>query len=165
MLNGFFYCNPAAVQNTYHALKDTYNLDLYGFDSHLGWADIFNNSDITTNVLSKYKFMLHLKGNGYLCNSVICACMVGMPVIMSKDVYVNTLYSQFIPKDLVILIDNNNIGKITPDEIIPVLEDVLKMSYNDYYNLSKKIYIHSTFFREYYNFELEHLYYFMNRLN
>jgi hypothetical protein len=91
--------------------------------------------------------------------------MVGMPVIISKDVYVNTLYSQFIPKDLVILIDNNNIGSITPSEVIPVLEDVLKMSYNDYYNLSKKIYIHSTFFREYYNFELEHLYYFMNHLN
>jgi hypothetical protein len=164
MLNGFFKCNPTAVQNTYHALKDTYNLDLYGFDSELGWANIFDNSDITNNILSKYKFMLHLKGNGYLCNSVICACMVGMPVIMSKDVYINTLYYQYIPEELVILIDNNNIGAITPNEIIPVLENALKMSDSDYQALSKKIYVHSTFFREYYNFELEHLYHFMNHL-
>jgi hypothetical protein len=164
MLNGFFNFNADAVKNTYYKLKKVYSIDLFGYDSELGWTDVLNNSPIENNVLSKYKFYLHLKGNGYLCNSVICAMMVGMPVIMSKDVYVNTLYSQFIPKELVILCDNDNITQINENELIPKLDYAISMSDEEYLELSKKVYVHSTFFREYFNFELKHLYYFMNNL-
>jgi hypothetical protein len=164
MLNGFFNINPEAVKSTYIQLSQHYSIDLYGYDSPLGWADIFENTIVHDNILSKYKFMLHLKGNGYLCNSVICALMVGMPIIMSRDVYINTLYYQFIPQELIILCDNNNINSITSSEVIPSLEYAINMSDTDYLELSKKLYIHGTFFREYYDFELKHLYHFMNNL-
>jgi hypothetical protein len=164
MLNGFLKYNPESVKKSYEILKKKYEIHLYGYDSELGWANIINNYDLNNNVLSKYKFMLHLKGNGYLCNSVIFSMMVGLPIIMSKDVYYQTLYCQFIPRDLIILFDNENILSVTPNEIIPSLEYALNMSDDNYYILSKKIFIHGTFFREYYNFELEHLYSFMNNL-
>lgn len=164
MLNGFFNFNPPAVKDTYNSIKNDYNVDLYGYDAELGWADIFNNTDLASNVLTKYKFMLHLKGNGYLCNSVVCACMTGTPIIMSRDVYHRTLYSQFIPEELVILIDNKDIARITPKEVIPALEKALKLSEEEYLSLSKKLFIHGTYFREYYAFEIEHLYHVMNNM-
>jgi len=165
MLNGFLECNPQAVKTTYMELCNNYSIDLYGYDSPLGWSDVFETTNIQDNVLSKYKFMLHLKGNGYLCNSVICALMVGMPIIMSRDVYINTLYYQFIPQELIILCDNNNICSITSSEVLSSLHYAINMSDSDYLELSKKIYIHGTFFREYYDFELKHLYHFMNNLS
>lgn len=165
MLNGCFKFNPTAVKDTYNDLKQKYVIDLYGYDADKGWANIFDNDDITTNVLSQYKFMLHLKGNGYLCNSVICAGMAGMPIIMSRDVYIKTLYYQFIPEDLIILIENDDIARISSHSVSPVLDKVLTMSDADYMSLSKKLHIHFTFFRENYTFELEHLYNFMNNLH
>jgi hypothetical protein len=163
MLNGFFKMNNLSVQNTYENLKKKYEIDLYGFDSELGLTDVLNNSS-ENNVLAKYKFMLHLKGNGYLCNSVICAFMVGMPVIMSRDVYIQTLYYQFIPQELIILIDNDDIQKINENEVKPQLDFALNMSDEEYMTLSKKTYIQGTYFREYYKDEINHLNYFMNNL-
>ena len=167
LLNGFFSYNNTSIKNTYHALKQKYNLDLYGYEKlngELGWADIINNYNIDTNILSKYKFSLHLKGNGYLCNSVIFSMMCGIPVIMSKDNYIKTLYYQFIPEELVILIDNNDIQNINEDEVIPALNYALEMTDEQYLELSKKIFIHSHYFREYYYTEINHLYFFMNNL-
>ena len=83
---------------------------------------------------------------------------------MSTDVYYKTLYSQFIPKELIILFDIDDITRVTPNHIIPTLDYALNMSDSDYYNLSKKLFIHGTFFRETYKFELEHMYSFMNNL-
>jgi hypothetical protein len=167
LLQGVYSYNCTSIKNTYNNLKEKYNFDLYGYEKlhgEIGWADIIDNYNIDTNILSKYKFYLHLKGNGYLCNSVIFAMMCGIPVIMSRDVYIKTLYYQFIPEELIIFIDNNDIQKINEKEVIPALEYALKMSDTEYLELSKKIFLHSNFFREYYYTELNHLYYFMNNL-
>jgi len=165
MLQGSFNLNPDAVKNTYNKIYNQYNIDLFGYDSPKGWANVIDNSDINNHVLSNYKFMLQLKGNGYLCNSVVFGVMVGIPVIMSKDVYKRTLYSQFIPEELIIFIDNDDINRITPSEVKSALEKALHMSDTEYLDLSKKLFIHGTFFREYYRFELQHMYHFMNNLN
>ena len=162
ILNGFFKCNNISIINTYNILYTKYDINLYGYDSVLGWGDTLTN-DININILSKYKFNLHLKGLGYLCNSVLFSMMAGIPTIMSYQNY-HTLYNQFIPEDLIILYDNTDANKTNPEQIIPVLDKVINMSNNDYNELSQKIYIHGTFFRKYYKDELEHLFYFINIL-
>ena len=166
--HGFFDCNHDAIKNTYRMLQPKYDIHLYGYDSNkfnstYGWGDtITENMDL--NILTKYKFNLHLKGCGYLCNSVLFAMMSGIPTIMSKQNYYETLYYQFIPKELIIFYDNYHAQLTTPSEIECVLKDVCNMSLNDYLLLCKKNYIHGTYFRKQYTDEIEHLYNFMNKL-
>jgi len=164
ILHGFFKYNSESIKSTYNVLKNNYQLDLYGFDADLGWADT-TSGDPEVNILSKYKFNLHLKGLGYFCNSVLFSMMAGIPVIMSHENYYKTLYYQFIPKELIIFYDNNNFNDTRPCQIIPVLERVKNMSLAEYTSLSKKVYIHGNYFRKYYQDELKHLYYFINELN
>jgi hypothetical protein len=71
LLSGFFSYNCIAVKNTYHNLKKIYNIDLYGFENlneELGWANIVDNYNIDTNVLSKYKFSLQFHFIFYFTN-------------------------------------------------------------------------------------------------
>lgn len=137
-------------------LRELYGYNNYGYDSDLGWADTMSR-DLPNNVLTQYKFFLHLKGQGYLCNSPIFAMMCGIPVIMEKKIYYNTLYCQFIPKDLIIFYENI-------ESIENTIKNVLKMPDNEYLELSKKLFIHGTYFRTYYADEIERLYYFINHL-
>lgn len=165
MLNTFFNNNHSAIVNTYGELKNKYLLDSYGADSSLGWTSVMNvNIEIENNVLTKYKFFLHLKGIGYLCNSVIFACMVGMPIIMSRENYVKTLYSQFIPPELIIFYDNYEVSKTNPQEIISAIDLSIDMSIDKYMDLSTKLFIHGTYFRENFNFEINHLFNFLNKI-
>jgi len=149
MLNGFFNYNNNAIKSTYNYLKNIYMIDLYGYDSELGWSDVLStNSD--NHIFLKYKFFLHLKGIGYLCNSVICAIMAGIPVIMSRENYYKTLYSEFIPEDLIIFIENEDCNKITPNEVEKGIKKAMNMSLQEYNILSAKCFIHGTYFRKYY---------------
>ena len=163
MLNNGFKHNHISIQNTYEQLKTEYNLDLYGGDSDLGFTNT-TSSPIETNVLSQYKFFIHLKGLGNLCNSAIFACMCGMPIIMSRENYVKQ-YINFIPEDLIIFYDNWHYYQTTPEQIIPVINKTLQMTDANYKELSKKLYIHGTYFRKYYKDEIEHLNFFVNNLS
>ena len=90
--------------------------------------------------------------------------MAGIPIIMSYQNYYTTLYHQFIPKELIIFYDNHDANKTSSEQIEPVLKQVMNMSELEYKKLSFKLYVQGTYFRKYYNCELEHLYYFMNNL-
>ena len=164
LLNGFFKYNNDSIKNTYNILKNNYDVDLYGYDSELGWVNT-TTDDLDINVLTKYKFNLHLKGLGYLCNSVVFCIMAGIPVIMSRENYYKTQYYQFIPEELIIFYDNYDSNQTNEHQIIPVLENVMKMSIDEYEILCKKIYIHGNYFRNYYEDEIKHLYYFIDNLN
>jgi hypothetical protein len=164
--HGAFNYNPDAIKNTFEILRKQYKIDLYGFDSlqfnSSGWGETLTE-DMSKNILTQYKFNLHLKGLGYLCNSVLFSMMSGIPTIMSKQNYYETLYYQFIPKELVILYDNLHAHLTNPQEIEIVLNECINMSFIDYTILCKKNYIHGTYFRKQYKNELEHLYHFMNK--
>jgi hypothetical protein len=164
MLNGFFNCNNDSIKNTYKYFnqKTSYKLDLYGYDSELGWADVMSEN-MEINILTKYKFYLHLKGLGYLCNSTLFCMMSGIPIIMSYENYYTTLYHQFIPEELVIFY-NSKSNTTNQQDIIPALNYANNMSEKDYNELSHKTYLHGTFFRKYYKDEIEHLNYFMNNI-
>lgn len=166
--HGFFYYNHDAIKDTFMVLRNKFDIDLYGYDSEkfgsqCGWGDTITEN-MELNILTKYKFNLHLKGLGYLCNSVLFAMMSGIPTIMSRQNYYETLYYQFIPEDLIIFYDNNHAQLTKPSEIDCVLEKVSKMSLDDYVKLCKKNYIHGTYFRKQYQNEIEHLFYFMNKI-
>jgi hypothetical protein len=163
MLNGFFNYNNNSIIESYEKIKKIYKIDMFGYDSPNGFANTIN-STIESNVLSRYKFFLHLKGIGYLCNSVIFACMCGIPIIMSRENYLKTLYYQFIPEDLIFIYENNDCNKTNPEEIIPAIEKALNLNKKEYLDLSEKLYIHGNYFRKYYKNETEHLIYFMNNL-
>jgi len=163
--HGCFKNNPRAIKDSFQILRQKYNIDLYGYDSQefnsCGWGDTITEN-MEKNILTKYKFNLHLKNLGYLCNSVIFSMMSGIPTIMSKQNYYETLYYQFIPKELVILYDNMHSHLTNPEEIQIVLNKCINMSFYDYITLCKKNYIHGTYFRKQYNNELEHLFHFIN---
>ena len=159
----FIADSPASVKKTFDYLKSIYKLDLYGDSYHKGFTNVFNKH-LNKNILTKYKFYLHLKGYGYLCNSVLFCIMVGMPVIMSTEHYVKTLYYQFIPRDLIILFDNEDMNESTAEEIIPTIEKVFKMTEKEYKELSYKLYIHGTYFRKFFKCETEHFFHFLNNL-
>ena len=163
ILHGFFKYNCESIKNTYHSLKSKYQIDLYGFDSELGWANT-TTDDLDVNVLCKYKFNLHLKSLGYFCNSVLFSMMAGIPVIMSRENYYKTLYYQFIPEELIIFYNNYDCTSTTPEQVSMVLDKAMKMSIDEYSDLSRKVYIHGNYFRKYYESEIKHLYYFINNL-
>jgi hypothetical protein len=62
-------------------------------------------------------------------------------------------------------VENANIAQITAEEVIPALENALHMSETEYIALSNKLFAHGTYFRENYDFELEHLYHFLHTLH
>lgn len=160
MLNGFFKMNNDSIVSSYHILRKKYTIDLYGYDSENGWGDT-TTSDLSSNVLTKYKFYLHLKGKGYLCNSALFAMMAGIPIIMSRQNYY-TLYYQFIPIDLLIIYDNDDCNKTDYKQIESVIQQANNMTYSEYDELSNKLFIHGHFFRCQYKEEIENLFAFIN---
>ena len=107
--------------------------------------------------LLKYKYYLHLKGIGYLCNSVICAFMAGIPIIITRENYIKNLYYQFIPEELLIFIDNYNVNQLTLSEVEVGIQSAINLSELEYRALSKKCYIHGTYFRKYYMDEIKNV--------
>lgn len=164
MLKSLFKTDDPSIQSTYHQLIQKYPIDLFSYDSSNGFTNIIDQ-DPNHNVLAKYKFMIHLKGPGYLCNSVKFGLMTGIPIIMSRSIYKIAMYDQFIPEDILILIDSPLYWNTKPDEFKIGIEKALQMSKEEYITLSRKCYLHGKYFREYYKDEIDHLFYFMNHLH
>jgi hypothetical protein len=156
ILHGFFNYNNDAIKNTYNHLINKYEIDLFGYDSPKGWVEPFSD-DINNNILLNYKFYLHLKGLGYLCNSALVA-------FMTRENYQKTLYSQFIPEDLIIFIDNYDCNTITVEQVKKSIDKAINMSNYDYNELSNKCYIHGTYFRTYYADEINNILHYINTL-
>jgi len=160
ILSSSWYHAPKNLLNAYLDLKDKWNIDSYGPDSNLGYIDVLQDNTL----FIKYKFYLHLKNIGYLCNSVIMALMSGIPIIMNRENYEKTLYSQFIPKEIIIFIENYHSSNMTKNEIIDSLNKAISLNNTQYLELSHKTYLAGSFFRQYYQNELEEMNYFLNNL-
>ena len=75
--------NPSAIRNCYFNLRDEWNIDTFGPDSPQGFRETICDN-FTDSPFTQYKFYLHLKNIGYLCNSVVQAMMSGIPIILNK---------------------------------------------------------------------------------
>jgi len=155
--------NPPAIRNCYFNLREKWNIDTFGPDSPQGFketlCDNFINSPFT-----QYKFYLHLKNIGYLCNAVVQAMMCGIPIIMSRQNYEVTLYSQFVPMEIIIFIENDNAWEMKEEEVINAMQKAISLRKEEYLELSHKTFLAGAFFRQYYPNEVEEMNAFLNNL-
>jgi FkbM family methyltransferase len=155
--------NPPAIRNCYFNLRDKWNIDTFGPDSPQGFRETICDNFIDSP-FTQYKFYLHLKNIGYLCNSVVQAMMSGIPIIMSRQNYIETLYVQFVPKEIIIFIENHNASLMTEQQVITAIQKAISLSKQEYLELSHKTFLAGAFFRHYYKNEFEEMNAFLNNL-